>query len=135
MEAKKSEKEAWTQNISYRAELEAYKKQVEILETTLTNLKSRFEEKVRRYNMLKLEMEDLEMRTAIAETSYINLLDALERMHQLVSKRYTESIPEMVRREMISNIDMLIEHIKSVIESVKGLTPQVPIVTTPPPTK
>jgi len=130
-ESMNSEKEAWGENVRLQAELESEKKQNEILRATLSNMQNRLDEKVRAYNQLKLQVEDLELRSAIAQTSYMSLLDSLETLHQMVTKRYTESIPEMVRNEMLQNIEMLISQLETLLTPVMRIKEKTKEVTPP----
>jgi len=116
-EAKKSEKRAWAENIANRTEIEGLKSQVDILTSTLSRLQSRFDEKVKETNSLRIEHEDLHLRMGIAESSFKTLIESLESMHEKVSRRYTESIPEAIRSEMTKNIAFLIEQVNHVISA------------------
>ncbi len=116
-EAKKSEKTAWAENISYRTEIDGLQAHVDTLTTSLSRLQSRFNEKVKETNSLRIEHDDLLLRNGIVESSYQTLINSLEEMHDKISKRYTESIPEAIRSEMAENIEFIVEQVNQVISA------------------
>jgi len=61
-EAKKSERQAWAENVAYQTEIEALKREIDILHTNMSQLRERYEEKVREANQLKIEHEDLSLK-------------------------------------------------------------------------
>jgi len=114
------EREAISKNIELSAELKAMKKENENLRATISMLTSRYEAKVREANYLRLEVEDMRLRMAIAESSFISLTEALEEMHEKISKHYLTDIAAKVRSEMEENLSLMIENMRYLL-SVFGL--------------
>ncbi|HDH44847.1 MAG TPA: hypothetical protein ENG66_05590 [Thermococcus sp.] len=120
-EAKQSEREAWAENSLLQAELKAAKKEIETLKVGLSRLTSSYEEKVREANQLRLEVEDLRLKKAIATESYNSLIEALEDMWERIAEKYTEEIPQAIREDMMNNIQSLVDNIRNVLISLRGI--------------
>jgi len=114
------EREAISKNIELSAELKAMKKENENLRATISMLTSRYEAKVREANYLRQEVEDMRLRMAIAESSFMSLTEALEEMHEKISKHYLTDIAAKVRSEMEENLSLMIENMRYLL-SVFGI--------------
>ena len=114
------EREAISKNIELSAELKAMRKENENLRATVSMLTSRYEAKVREANYLRQEVEDLRLKMAIAESSFISLSEAIEEMHDKISRHYLTDIASKVRSDMEENLSIMIENIRYLL-SVFGI--------------
>jgi len=117
-EARKSEREALAELSSMRIELEARIKEIDTLKMAMSRFESMYNEKVKEANNLRLEIEDLTLRTGIAETSFKYLLNVLEDMYEKITRRYIEDIPTTVRNEILQNLSMVVEQINTILKSI-----------------
>ena len=117
-EARKSEREALAELSAMRIELDARIKEVDTLKMAMSRFESMYNEKVKEANNLRLEIEDLTLRTGIAETSFKYLLNVLEDMYEKITRRYIEDIPTTVRNEILQNLGMVVEQINTILKSI-----------------
>ncbi len=129
-----SEKVAWTENLKLKAELEANKKEVEILSSIISQHKSRYEQTVRNYHQAQLQLDSAELKSAQAEASLMNLMEALEKQKEEIFEKYAESVPTAVRKQMQDNITMITEQVIQILKEVKipeGRPPQPAVIIEP----
>ena len=118
-ESRKAEREALAELSTMRIELDARMKEIDTLKMTMSRFESMYNEKVKEANNLRLEIEDLTLRTGIAETSFRYLLSVLEEMHEKIMRRYVEDIPASVRNDILQNLSMVVEQVNTILNSLK----------------
>ncbi len=118
-ESRKAEREALAELSAIRIELDAKIKEVDTLKMAMSRFESMFNEKVKEANNLRLEIEDLTLRTGIAETSFKYLLNVLDEMHEKIVRRYVEDIPASVRNDILQNLSMVVEQVNTILKSMK----------------
>lgn len=118
-ESRKSEREALAELSAMRIELDARMREIDTLKMAMSRFESMYNEKVKEANNLRLEIEDLTLRTGIAETSFKYLLNVLDEMHEKIVRRYVEDIPTTVRNDILQNLSMVVEQVNTILQSLR----------------
>jgi predicted nuclease with TOPRIM domain len=117
-EAMISEKQAWSENVQLKTELEASKKEIDSLKSYISQLEDKYSEIQRKYHQIRLNLDEAQLKSTIHELSFIYLTDAVEKLYAKLAERYGEDIATTIRREFERNISMLIEQVSQVLASI-----------------
>lgn len=119
-EARKFEAEARAMLDATITEKEALEKQVEIMKTMMTKMRTQLEEQIRRCKQLELEYKDVLLRSEIAQRSFSTLLDKLDEFYEKLGEKYTEGPIEALKRDMREYLETFMSQVRSLLETLKA---------------
>jgi len=111
IEAARSETAAWNERNKIQMELERIKERNEFLEAHNEKLQKELIKAQARIKHLESIVQQADLRMTMWESSFLELMGALENLYTLVAEKYTESIPEAVREELKKDIQFIVEQV------------------------
>jgi uncharacterized protein YydD (DUF2326 family) len=118
-EAKISEREAWIENMKLTNRIAELEKEIEKLNSYITELTRKNVELSRQVKDLKGALQQADMRMSIYAISYMELMASMEKLYTLVAEKYAEDIPTVVREELKKDIEFLIEQFGKIAPAPK----------------